>query len=217
MARRYLFLDESGDLTFSARGSCYFTLASVAADDCQCGNDLIELRRELAWENVHLPEAFHATQDYQFVRDRVFDTICRRSFRVDTTILEKRKAAPHLHSSVGRFYKQALFLHLKHVIPSIVGPGDELLVVCAALGTRRERESHLGNLRDVIDQVAPDACTIRCAFWPASAGPCLQVADYCCWAVHRKWERADERSYALIEERIKSEFEVFARGKVFYY
>jgi hypothetical protein len=30
---------------------------------------------------------------------------------------------------------------------------------------------------------------------PHMSDPCLQVADYCTWAIQRKWERGDERSH----------------------
>jgi hypothetical protein len=37
----------------------------------------------------------------------------------------------------------------------------------------------------------------------------LQTADYLTWALHRKWQRADEPSYALIKHLIRSEQEVW--------
>jgi hypothetical protein len=43
------------------------------------------------------------------------------------------------------------------------------------------------------------------------------VADYCCWALSRKWEKGDDRSYALIQDKIRSEFDVFRSGRTFYY
>lgn len=217
VAVRYIFLDESGDLAFSERGTRFFSLTSICLGDCTCGDELLELRRALAWEGTHLLEEFHATHDYQHVRDRVFASICQHDCRIDTTVVEKRKTANHLRVSEGRFYKQILFLHLKHVLNSVAERDDEMLVVCAALGTRREREVHLRNLRDVIAQTQPPNCLIRYAFWPAAIEPCLQVADYCSWAIHRKWERGDERSYNLIKDKIATEFDVFARGTRFFY
>ena len=49
------------------------------------------------------------------------------------------------------------------------------------------------------------------------ADPCLQIADYCCWAIQRKWESGDDRSYVLIKDKIQSDFNAFARGKTVYY
>jgi hypothetical protein len=212
LAVRYLFLDESGNLDFTPKGSKYFTLTSVSVNSCQVGNDLLELRRKLAWSDHELFEQFHATEDQQAVRNLVFDSIRKHDFRVDVTILEKSKASKHLSMDPNRFYRLGIFYHLRFVIPQIATQGDELLVACASLGTRKQRAAHLAHLRYVILEVTPDGCRIRGALWTAASEPCLQVADYCCWAIHRKWERQDTRSYDLIAERIETEFDVFAGG-----
>ena len=45
----------------------------------------------------------------------------------------------------------------------------------------------------------------------------LQLADYCAWAMHRKWERADTRPYALIQGKIVTEYDVFSEGTDAYF
>ncbi len=212
MAVRYLFLDESGNLDFTPKGSRYFTLTSVALEDCQVGSDLIDLRRTLARQSIDLFDQFHATEDRQAIRDRVFDSICRHQLRIDVTLLEKSKADAHLRMDPDRFYRLGVYFHLRHVIPEVLASGDELLVVCAALGTKKQMQAHLGHLRYVIREVAPADSVVGAALWRSAAEPCLQVADYCCWAVHRKWERRDTRSYDLIAGSIATEFELFGAG-----
>lgn len=54
-------------------------------------------------------------------------------------------------------------------------------------------------------------------FCPASADPCLQVADYCAWAIQRKWERDDPRSYDLISDRITYEYDLWSHGNTHHY
>ena len=44
-----------------------------------------------------------------------------------------------------------------------------------------------------------------------------QIADYCCWAIYRKWEKGDLRSHDLIKNKIRSEFDMFAKGNIKYY
>ncbi len=55
--------------------------------------------------------------------------------------------------------------------------------------------------------------------WSAATSPLLQVADYCAWAVQRKWERnpSDTEAYDLIQVKIASEFGVFRRSAATYY
>jgi hypothetical protein len=43
----------------------------------------------------------------------------------------------------------------------------------------------------------------------------LQIADYLNWAVFRKWERNDQRSYDLVSKYVTSEYETFKRGYPF--
>ena len=46
----------------------------------------------------------------------------------------------------------------------------------------------------------------------------LQLVDYCCWAVQRKWERQDLRTYRqLVWHLAKPELDVLSRGTTQYY
>lgn len=46
----------------------------------------------------------------------------------------------------------------------------------------------------------------------------IQVADYCSWAVFRKWEGGDPRTYNQLQSRLAApELDVLARGSVKYY
>ena len=45
----------------------------------------------------------------------------------------------------------------------------------------------------------------------------LQIADYCCWAVYRKWDRNEMKCYDTIKEAIRSEFDIFSKGNTYYY
>ena len=45
----------------------------------------------------------------------------------------------------------------------------------------------------------------------------LQVADYCCWAVFRKWQREETEHYDRIRPAMRSEFDIFRSGTRYYY
>ncbi len=51
----------------------------------------------------------------------------------------------------------------------------------------------------------------------STSHPMLQVADYCCWAINRKWKDGDLRSFSKIESVVLTEFDVFRGGKKEYY
>jgi hypothetical protein len=218
MARLYVFADESGNFDFSRKqdASAYFILTTLTTTSCQVGSEVLELRRHLAWEGLGLDREFHATTDQQIVRDRVFAAIDGHAFRLDSTILEKAKAQPHIRMTDAKFYRYAWYYHMRHVMPQIAQPHDEVLVVGASLGTRKQRSTFHDAVRDVILQVSPTV-DYRVAYWAAASEPCLQIADYCAWAIQRKWERQDLRSYDLIKDKIKTEYDLFRAGTTVYY
>ncbi len=215
MGRVHLFADEAGNFDFSRNpgASRYFILTTVTHDGFGVGDTLLRLRRELAWEGIEqATDDFHATEERQEVRDRVFAELAGVDFRVDATILEKRKTEPRLQANELRFYKTAWYLHFKFVAPRVLGDSGEMLVVAASLGTKKRRATFHDAIHDVVSQVIPGV-RFRTASWAAASDPCLWAADYCCWAIQRKWERNDPRSYELIRDRIGTEFDVFRAGK----
>lgn len=194
--------------------SRYFMIGTVTMEDCSTGDALLSLRRELAWAGVHLDQ-FHATSDKQRVRDRVFDVIARADIRYDVTILDKRKAYDYLRADPLRFYKTAWFLHFKYVAPQIVGPLDELLVVASSLQINKKKKIVHDAIADVVAQVSPTV-VFHTAFAPTVSDPCLQAADYLAWAVQRKCELRDRRSYERIRHLISSEFQPYRGGTIRY-
>jgi len=218
MSRVHVFGDEAGDLVFKPPAppgvSRHFIIGTVAMDDCSIAEDLTALRREFAWNGLQLDE-FHATVDKQRVRDRVFDIIAGHDLRFDATIFEKRKAYPYTYSDPLYFYKLAWYAHFKHVAPEIADAKDELLVVASSLQIKRKQTTTKAAIHkavtEVVNQVSPTV-TCHCAFSPAKTDPCLQVADYLTWAVQRKYEGGDNRSYELVKHLIKSDYDYFRFG-----
>jgi hypothetical protein len=212
-----IFGDESGNFDFSrGRGaSRYFILTTVTMTECaELGREFQELRHQMAWEGISHPGPFHANADPQKVRARVFGVLAAQAFRVDSLILEKAKAQPHIRLSDARFYQYAWFYLLKHIFPRL-GQPQEALVVSASVGSHKKRAAFDGAVRDVVAQIGPLNCKTSC--WDASSDACLQAADYCGWAIQRKWEGGDAGPHALIADKIRSEFDMFARGTQTYY
>ncbi len=220
MGRKYVFADEAGNFDFKpprpGGPSRYFILTTITMTDCTIGNEMLTLRRDLAHEGLPLGAHFHATEEAQEVRDRVYTLLARHDFRVDATIFEKPKTQPHLQADQIRFYKTIWFNHMKYVGPKTFLPDDELLVVGASVGTKRKRQAFIDAIDDVIGQISPTT-TFQTAFWSAGSDPCLQIADYCSWAIQRKWEGNDSRSYDLIQDKIRTEFDCFKYGTILYY
>lgn len=219
MANRYLFADEVGDFTFTRDNnvSRYFILCTVTMGSLSAGDALHQLRHELIWEGVEgLGDYFHATSDPQQIRDRVFQCILKHPFKVQATICEKAKAQPQVKESKARFYKYPWYYHLRHGISRHINKDDKFLVTTAALGSKKERMTFCNDLDDVMKQTLAPGCW-KVDFRPSKSDPCLQIADYCGWAIGRKWERADMRSFDLIKDRITYEYDLWAKSTKLYY
>jgi hypothetical protein len=215
----YIFLDEGGDLDFSASGSKYFSLTSVAKfRPFNIAPRLDALKYDLIEFGLEL-EYFHAANDRQAVRDRVYEIIQLHlaSLRIDSLIVEKPKTGPALRD-VLQFYPRMLGYLLRYLIEHQPLQGvDEVVVITDTIPVQKKRKAIEKAVKVTLKNMLPDDIRFRVMHHASKSTFGLQVADYCNWAIMRKWERGDARSYDLIKSRILSEFEIFRNGTTHYY
>ena len=220
--RTYIYADESGNFDFSngPGATRYFILASVAADEptvAAIERDLSLLRWELAREGYLLPDGFHASPNEQYVRDCFFSAIRPHDFRIDATLFEKRKVNQRIRASDESFYRFAWNAHLTGLAQSFILPSNELTVTTASLN-RKFRRGFLAEI-DGLGQRYGANVIVKGDVIAAATNLMLQVADYCAWALRRKWEMCppDNRSYDLISAKVSTEFDLFANSGITYY
>jgi Protein of unknown function (DUF3800) len=215
----YIFLDESGNLDFSSNGTRFFQIAGVIQErPFESYRLLSELRYDLI-EAGHDIQGFHATEDLQDIRNRVFAIIQKflRSMRIDALIVEKRKTHPTLQQE-GVFYPEMLGYFLRHVLGAAnLKPYEEVLVLTAKLKSGRKSKEFERTVKTTLSRVLPSNVRWRVLHPPSHCNFDLQIADYCSWAIFRKWNNGDCRSYDLIKSAIRKEFDIFARGSKYYY
>ena len=218
MPRRFIFSDEAGCFNFARKTnvSRFFIICTVTMDSCGIGGALLDLRREMMWQKAPLNDYFHAEEDKQEVRNAVFDLLARYDLRVQATILEKSKAQPQTRPTKERFYQYGWHYHFKHSFSPVVTRQDDLLIVAASIGTKKGQAVFTNAVNDVVQQHIPKKqwSTFFCS---SASDPCLQVADYCTWAIQRKWERDDTKSYDLTKDRITREYDLWQASKDHYY
>jgi hypothetical protein len=165
-------------------------------------------------------EYFHCSEDNAHVRHRVFEAICDHlgEIRIDALIVEKRKTGPALRVE-QRFYPEMLGYLLRYVIEGI-NPEDgeeEVVVITDTLPLKRKRSAIEKGIRGTLRHMLPPARRFRVLHHASKSHFGLQVADYCNWAILRKWTRGESEHYDRIRPAIKSEFEIFRAGKTLYY
>ena len=165
-------------------------------------------------------ECFHATVDKQAIRNQVFDAIRRNltSIRIDSIIVEKRKTGPALRN-VSKFYPRMLGYLLRYILEEDALTKDiqEVIVITDNIPVKKKAKAVKKAIKMTLANMLPATIKYRVLHHASKSSFGLQVVDYCNWAIYRKWERRDSRSYDLIRSRIRSEFDIFAVGDRFYY
>lgn len=212
----YLFFDESGDLHFAPGGSKYYFFGVLTTrDPGSLTAPLTALRYELLAGGVEI-ERFHAAEDRQAVRDRVFPIlVADHSFEFDVTVIEKAKTNPVLHEAV-RFYPQFASYLLKYVFARYADPKEPIVIVTDTLPIEKKRKAVEKAFKTFIsDNLGARPYTL--VHQASGSHACLQAADYLTWAVHKKWTHGDMRSYSMVRHVIRSEFDIFAAGTEYFY
>ncbi len=215
----YIFLDEGGNLDFSNGGTKYFTLTSLSKERpfeaykhlCELKYDLIELGVEI--------EAFHAAEDTQAVRNGVFDIIHRYidQTRIDSLIVEKRKTGPALRDET-RFYPEMLKYLLSYVIKGYdLNQFAKVIIFTDNIPVQRKKKAIEKAIKIFLAEMLPPGVVYEIFHHASKSNFDLQIVDYCNWAIYRKWEINDLRSYEGIKKVIKSEFNIFRAGTTLYY
>lgn len=140
----YVFLDEGGNLDFSPTDSRYFTLTCVSGvRPFSWFEELSDLRYHPLESGLNL-ERFHATDDAWPVRNGVFDAIERHitSIRIDSLIVEKRKANPVFYP-IQKFYPWALGELLRYVMNGRLWQGYTQVVVITDTLPLKKREKEI--------------------------------------------------------------------------
>jgi len=214
----YVFLDEGGNFDFSTKGTSFFTITAITLTaPAVFDHAFSSLKYEFIKGGLDI-EYFHASEDKQAVRDRVFkvisDNMSGRS--INSIIVEKAKTMPSLHEEV-RFYPKIMGYLLQYMLRDL-GNYDGLVVITDRLPVKKRRRAIEKAINTSLSvMMKPVGKPYKIMHHSSKSSFCLQVADYCNWAIFRKWERGDFRSYNLIRQHIRSEFDVFSVGDKHYY
>jgi hypothetical protein len=215
----YLFLDEGGGLNFSRTGTKYFTLTSVMMfRPFPIDAALAELRFDFLERGLDI-EYFHAAEDRQATRDKVFAVIesALDSFRVDSVVVEKRKTGPALRVD-RRFYPEMMGYLLRYVISKTeLSRVSQIIAITDRIPINRKRQAIEKAVKTVLANMLPVAVRYRVLHHASKSCAGLQIADYFNWAIFRAWERADHRSLSMIRGAVRSQFDIFATGSITWY
>jgi len=218
LSNLFIFLDEAGNDDFSPSGTKYLLLSSIATENpALLVAELYELKHGICQSGIDL-EYFHATTDKQWVRDRVFQLLASSThLQVDSLIVEKAKTYPAIANYL-KLYPRISFYLLRFVLDRFdLAIYDHVFVFLDYLAVKGKREALIKGTKEAISLLLEHAKRYSVHQHRSMSHPYLQVADYYCWAIYRKWEANDYRSYDLVRNQISSEFDIFQRGTERFY
>ncbi len=213
----YIFVDEAGDMDFSAKGSTHYMFTFLAKRRPFSLHEYISNYRYSLLERNLDPfvdkrldiEAFHACEDNSYVKNELFNIIStfdKNSVKAYSYILEKPKVDPNKRKEKDRFYIDNLSYAIQKLLDEL-NIDKNFIIVTDRLPVQNNKRKQVGALKKGIKEYLKnkelDKQIRYDIFHHASASSAnLQIVDYICWAIFRKFERGDDSYYKRIEKYI---------------
>jgi len=227
MRTLFIFIDESGNFDFSPKGTKYFILSAVSTLNPLGKEKLEEIKYDLMKNGTNL-EYFHATEDKQVVRNKVYSFIENlKDIEIDSVIAQKNKTNPSLYVSTKKkkpkkgekLYTLALQTLLQYIFRRYNNSAevDQVVIVLSSIFDLNKRELIKKTIKIYLKQIFSNPFYLY--FHQNRSDKNTQIADYCCWAIYKKWTDGEIRPYSAVNKgnKIKSEFDIFKTGKTIYY
>jgi len=216
----YVFIDVSGNYDYSPTGTMSLVITSTLCTDINPGVlELYAVKHEVIDQGIDI-EYFHAAEDRQPVRDKVFDVISGLThLRIDSIIVEKSKVDPNLRP-LNKFYPTMVEYLLQYPFDprgiDVTHFDKVLIFMDRELARAREREALIKAVKLSLahhTQGVPYTLSMH----SSASHPYLQIVDYCSWAVYVKRERGEMRPFNQIKNLVRSEFLIYQNKKAKWY
>lgn len=217
MPTLHVHLDESGNFNFSPSGSRYYIFACAwTYEPAQMANELTALRFSLVKQgHGERLSGFHACEDPQPRRERVLDILARhKNWNFASIVITKKRVNPVLYEP-ETFYPKFATVPLRFVFRGRVKPNTQAILIYT------DTLPFTGKQAKAVENAIKMACRLEldpripfCVLHHRrESNAWIQVADYCCWSVCRKWEHGVTDAYDRIRGRIAAtEIDPTGRG-----
>lgn len=218
----FVFLDESGDTTFTPMSSKYIVLVAltVSPNWDVLLQEYWALRHDLyinpvdtiGLQQPYTNKRFHATEDPQAVRDRVFSLISDNlnSFKARSLIIEKQNVYEHLQSA--KWLYSRLYYYLTRSLLRDSDWRNDMKGIQFIIDQKPTKSATKATIGGTKKALAHEGVDIPFGLHPTPSGchPFLQLSDYVCWAIYRKYQsnEQDLRSYNIVNGAIEDEWKM---------
>ena len=120
--------------------------------------------------------------------------------RIDCLVVEKAKVEPALQAD-WHFYPEVLTHLLKLILPVELDDGDaeRVIVITDTIPVNKKRRAIERGVWTALHGTLPPGMQYRVLHHQSRSHYGLQVADYCCWAIFRKWQTGERTWYDRIK------------------
>ncbi len=218
MPTLHVHVDESGEFNFSPTGSRYYIFtAAWTYEPVPLAVDITNLRYSIikAGHGPHL-SAFHACEDPSPRRELVIEKMLQHSqWNFASIVIEKRKVNPSVRDA-DVFYPKFLAMLLRFVFRGRIRPGTgKVIIYNDTLPFTHKKRANAVEIalksscrKDLAPTVSFEVCNHR-----RESNPWIQVADYCCWSVCKKWEHQQTTVYDRLKVKLAApEIDITSRG-----
>lgn len=215
MSSLFIFLDESGNLDFSPKGTAHFVLAAVTAlQPLQSSTELQKLKYSLLGSGEDV-QHFHASEDKQDTRNKVFQTInSLNNIKINYIHAEKCKAHPVIRDTAS-FYGLLGKTLLAYLMRSYTAAQfNEVIIIFDKALTKKEQNQFLKTIKPQLKALGKP---YRIYFHQTLSDFNGQIADYAAWAKYVSLERTENRPLQAMGNLQVTSFDIFQNGKKKYY
>lgn len=202
--KKYLYIDESGDLGFTGKSTQYYVIAAIETNNPdQFSRMFKKIRRGMGKKKRDIKE-FKFSKTNPKTKLRILERIAELDILFSAVVLRKATVFQHL-----RERKQILHNYLTGYIVELVpfmGSRDFEIVIDKFLPKGTDRANFDRYLRDHVDYecwrlglISPRSLNIKHKSSHSCSG--LQVADFVAGAIFAKYERNDDSFYRVIKPK----------------
>ncbi len=224
------FLDEAGDTTFYGKGkmpiigsegvSNTFILGMIKIKQPinELRNSIFEKQAEISQSTYYknIPSVlkriekggfyFHAKDDLPEIRKEFFDFILKIDFSFEAVVARKIIGIyERKHNGKGNEFYADL---LSHLLKNKLTKHPKLILNIAQRKSSTEYQNLQLALQKAIvrykskDNEKEIASKVNFNVQPFTVEPIFAIADYCCWAVQRVFEKGETRFYDYLQDKI---------------
>jgi hypothetical protein len=213
----HIHIDESGTPKFTAQSPRYYVFAVAwTYEPSPLASDLSALRFKLLRDGHDIP-CLHAQKDHLEHKQEVSRLLDGRSnWNWAAAVIEMAKVHPEGRSP-DIFYPQFMAAPIRFVLRGRAKHATRALIYTDQLQVNKESVKKAIRMTCAAE-LKHRGIPYHLYHHPSPSNAWLQVADYCAYAVYRKWEFSDNRLYDSIKRNLACpEMDLLRNGLRSYY